>query len=135
MKFYEVVEQVRTLLQREGRVSYRVLKREFALDDEDLEDLKSELIDAKRVAVDEDGRVLVWVGGGEVISSQLSVLSSTQPLTPSTQSPSGERRQLTVMFCDLVGSTALSTQLDPEELREVIQAYREICATVIRRFI
>ena len=38
------------------------------------------------------------------------------------------------MFCDLVGSTALSTQLDPEELREVIRAYRETCATVIRRF-
>src|SRR5262249_46339540 len=45
-----------------------------------------------------------------------------------------ERRQLTVMFCDLVGSTALSTQLDPEELRTVIQAYRETCATVIYRF-
>src|SRR2546428_8363939 len=38
------------------------------------------------------------------------------------------------MFCDLVGSTALSTQLVPEELREGIQAYRETCATVIRRF-
>lgn len=38
----------------------------------------------------------------------------------------GERRQLTVMFCDLVGSTALSTQLDPEELREVIQVYRSL---------
>jgi hypothetical protein len=84
MKFYEIVEQVRTLLQREGRVSYRVLKREFALDDEDLEDLKSELIDAKRVAVDEDGKVLVWIGSAEVISSQLSVPSSTQPLTPSS---------------------------------------------------
>ncbi|MGE0682841.1 MAG: adenylate/guanylate cyclase domain-containing protein, partial [Candidatus Binatia bacterium] len=46
----------------------------------------------------------------------------------------GERRQLTVMFCDLVGSTALSAQLDPEELRLIIQAYRETCATVIRRF-
>ena len=45
-----------------------------------------------------------------------------------------ERRQLTVMFCDVVGSTALSTQLDPEELREVIQAYRETCATAIARF-
>jgi class 3 adenylate cyclase len=48
--------------------------------------------------------------------------------------PEAERRQLTVMFCDLVGSTALSAQLDPEELRTVIQAYRETCATVIRRF-
>ena len=63
---------------------------------------------------------------------------STQPLDarpPTLDSELGaERRQLTVMFCDLVGSTALSTQLDPEELREVIQAYRETCATVIRRF-
>src|SRR5215813_12901419 len=48
--------------------------------------------------------------------------------------PEAERRQLTVMFCDLVGSTALSTQLDPEELREVIRAYRESCAAAISRF-
>src|SRR5436309_2567567 len=45
-----------------------------------------------------------------------------------------ERRQLTVMFCDLVGSTALSERLDPEELREVILAYQELCAQIIRRF-
>src|SRR5713101_6548269 len=46
----------------------------------------------------------------------------------------GERRQLTVMFCDLVGSTALSQQLDPEELREVVRTYQETCAAVIARF-
>ena len=45
-----------------------------------------------------------------------------------------ERRQLTVMFCDLVGSTTLSEQLDPEELREVIQAYQATCTGVIRRY-
>ena len=45
-----------------------------------------------------------------------------------------ERRQLTVMFCDLVGSTALSEQLDPEDLREVMFAYRDVCAKVINRF-
>src|SRR5215510_8992991 len=45
-----------------------------------------------------------------------------------------ERRQLTVMFCDLVGSTALSTQLDPEELRTIILTYRETCAAAIARF-
>ncbi len=45
-----------------------------------------------------------------------------------------ERRQLTVMFCDLVGSTALSAQLDPEELREVVRAYQEACAAVIERY-
>src|SRR5262249_60416766 len=45
-----------------------------------------------------------------------------------------ERRQLTVMFCDLVGSTALSTRLDPEDLREVIAAYHKCTAEVVGRF-
>src|SRR5262245_37386750 len=49
-------------------------------------------------------------------------------------SPEAERRQLTGMFCDLVGSTSLSQQLDPEELRTVILAYQETCAQAIRRF-
>jgi hypothetical protein len=48
--------------------------------------------------------------------------------------PEAERRQLTVMFCDLVGSTSLSEQLDPEELREVVRAYQESCGQVIDRF-
>src|SRR5262249_42664617 len=45
-----------------------------------------------------------------------------------------ERRQLTVMFCDLVSSTELSQRLDPEELREVVGAYQETCGDVVRRF-
>src|SRR5215510_14346618 len=48
--------------------------------------------------------------------------------------PEAERRQLTVMFCDLVGSTPLAERLDPEELREVVQAYQEQCAASIHRF-
>jgi class 3 adenylate cyclase/predicted ATPase len=64
MKFSEALVQVREWLEREGRVSYRALKREFALDEDFLEDLKAELIDAKRLAVDEDGKVLVWIGKG-----------------------------------------------------------------------
>ena len=55
----------------------------------------------------------------------------THQARPSTQA---ERRQLTVMFCDLVGSTALSERLDPEDLREVIGAYQETCDHVIHRF-
>jgi ribosomal protein L40E len=54
------------------------------------------------------------------------------PATPHT--PEAERRQLTVLFCDLVGSTALSAQLDPEDLREVVRAYQAACAEVIQRF-
>jgi class 3 adenylate cyclase len=48
--------------------------------------------------------------------------------------PEAERRQLTVMFCDLVGSTALSEQLDPEELREVVRAYQQTSAAVIDHY-
>ena len=48
--------------------------------------------------------------------------------------PEAERRQLTVLFCDLVDSTKLSSQLDPEDLREVVRAYQDTCAKVIARF-
>src|SRR5215831_17905568 len=64
MTFDEVLEQVRELLQSKGRVAYRALKRRFDLDDEYLEDLKAELIDAEHVARDEGGKVLVWTGKG-----------------------------------------------------------------------
>jgi class 3 adenylate cyclase/predicted ATPase len=63
--------------------------------------------------------------------------AQTPRLTPPTVEhprPEGERRQLTVLFCDLVDSTALATQLDPEELREVVRAYQRVCAEVIQRF-
>ena len=63
MTFDEVLAQVRELLEREGRVSYRALKRRFSLDDDYLEDLKDELIKAKQLARDEEGAVLVWTGG------------------------------------------------------------------------
>ena len=136
MTFDEMLAQIVKLLQREGRVTYRALKRRFDLDDDYLEDLKGEIIKAKRLAVDEDGEVLVWVGNSSPESRVQSLEPEGQGRASIVQTldTAAERRQLTVMFCDLVGSTALSTQLDPEELREVIQAYRETCATVIRRF-
>ena len=84
MTFDEVLSQVQDLLQREQRVSYRGLKRRFALDDAYLEDLKEELIGAKRLATDEDGRFLVWTGASPVLSSEFQV-SSSQPPVPSPQ--------------------------------------------------
>ena len=65
-------------------------------------------------------------------ASRPAVAGCTPRTAPST--PDAERRQLTVLFCDLVGSTALSAQLDPEELREVVRAYQDTCAKVIARF-
>jgi len=147
MTFYEVLEQVLALLQRHGRVTYRALKRQFALDDEYIEDLKAELIQARRLAVDEQGAVLVWSGGAAGASDLTSPdTQSTPPALqearvlhgdiPATAShpPDAERRQLTVLFCDLVDSTALARQLDPEDLREVVRAYQATCAKVIARF-
>ena len=62
--------------------------------------------------------------------------AAVDPISPAvTAAPSGgERRQLTVMFCDLVGSTALSEKLDPEELRSLLHAYRTLCGDVIARY-
>ena len=62
MNFYSVVDQAIALLRQRGRVTYRALKRQFDLDDDVLEDLKAELVTAQRLAVDEQGAVLVWVG-------------------------------------------------------------------------
>ena len=111
MKFSDIIDQASDLLERKGRLSLRALKREFELDDEALEDLTEELIEVRRVAVDENGRILIWNGGREA-----------------------ERRQITVMFCDLVGSTALAEKLDPEDLREVMAAYQKAAGAVIERY-
>src|SRR2546422_6110645 len=64
MTFEEILNQAIALLQRQGRVSYRALKRQFDLDEAYVEDLKLELIEVHRVAVDEDNTMLVWIGGG-----------------------------------------------------------------------
>jgi class 3 adenylate cyclase len=60
-------------------------------------------------------------------------LTGAPPLAPATTGSEGERRQVTVLICDLVGSTALSARLDPEDMREVIAAYHRCCAEAIAR--
>ncbi|MBI3800336.1 MAG: AAA family ATPase [Deltaproteobacteria bacterium] len=79
MTYDEVLAQVVDLLRQEKRVAYRVLKRRFSLDDEYLEDLKADLIDAKGLAKDEGGKVLVWVGAAPVSSSTFHVPGSQSP--------------------------------------------------------
>src|SRR5919108_3614606 len=137
MTFYEVLGQVSALLQRHGRVSYRALKRQFALDDAYLDDLKAELIEVQQLAVDQDGTMLVWTGDGGALQepSQPQTVNAQQPQRGAeSRAPEAERRQLTVLFCDLVDSTVLASRLDPEEWRELVRAYQEACATVIARY-
>ena len=62
MDFVAVVDQVMALLHQRGRVTYRLLQRQFQLDAAALEDVKEELLYGQRVAADEDGKVLVWTG-------------------------------------------------------------------------
>ena len=93
MTFEETLQQTINILQNRGRVSYRALKRQFDLDDAYLEDLKEEIL-YTYPQVTEAGRGLVWTGTG------------------TTASPAeAERRQLTVMFCDLADSSKLAGQL------------------------
>ena len=131
MEFYEVVKRAAMLLQQQGKLTYQTLRRQFALDDETLEDLKEELLFSHPV-VDEDGRGLVWIG--ETEAARQAELDQTISPPADARRPEAERRQLTVMFCDLVGSTGLSGQLDPEDLRDVVRAYQATCTDVIQRF-
>jgi predicted ATPase/class 3 adenylate cyclase len=125
--FDQVLEAVIHVLERDGRASYRALKRRFSLDDEYLEDLKAELIDCRGLARDQDNRVLIWIASEHPVQPDIVERSSAD-------SAFGERRQLTVMFCDIVSSTELASKLDPEEYGEIIAAYHARSAAAIVRY-
>src|SRR5215470_14846279 len=139
MDFYDILDQVIDLLQHRGKASYRALKLQFKLDDAALDILKDELIKVHQLARDQDGEMLVWTG--DTAPAQAVASPPAQPTQPpavqqqqAPQTPEAERRQLTVMFCDLVESTQLSGQLDPEDYREVVRAYQATCTEVIQGF-
>src|SRR6266852_1977294 len=143
-----MVDQVIALLRQRGRVTYRTLQIQFALDDAQLAALKDELLYSQPQVVDDAGRGLVWTGDSVTPPSPLppssqptphpvipeAALPQTAPSPAAPSTPEAERRQLTVLFCDLVDSTVLASQLDPEDLREVVRAYQATCAKVIALF-
>jgi class 3 adenylate cyclase/tetratricopeptide (TPR) repeat protein len=134
MDYDEVLLQVLDLLQREKRLSYRVLKRRFGLDDNDLEDLKEDLVYAKQLAVDEDGRVLVWTGASEAMPPPAFPPGHALDQAPLTYTPQhltekilasratieGERKQVTILFADIKDSTELIRDLDPEAAQQLL---------------
>ena len=148
MDFYMFLDQVVHLLRQRQRVTYRALQRQWQLEEEILNDLKAELLYAYPQIHDDAGRGLVWTDEAGATSEpvlpvpQATLQASAQAEPPiqgsslavESQSPEAERRQLMVLFCDLVASTALASQLDPEDLREVVRAYQATCAEVIQRF-
>src|SRR4029453_12805938 len=108
MTFEEILDQAIDMLRRRGRVTYRALKLQFQLDDDTLDVLKDEAIYGQQLAVDEEGRVLVWVGPPTVSSPSLTTSKPLPHQAPSVEDvpataaihvphvPDAERRQLTV---------------------------------------
>jgi class 3 adenylate cyclase len=97
-------------------------------------------ISVLRHLTDQDLRELgISLGHRRKMLAAIAELSRAVPAAPQTEvagpkaQDSAECRQLTIMFCDLVGSTALSAKLDPEDLREIIGAYHQCCAELIER--
>src|SRR5262245_53042395 len=152
MTFEEVVDQALAMLQRRGRVTYRMLQRHFQLDEAGLEDLKEELIYGQRVAVDEDARVLVWTGEHTTATPAASVrvlaADDRQVRAPLSYTPAhlvdkiltsrsaleGERKQVTVLFADLKGSTELIRDLDHEAVQALLDPALQRMMDAVHRF-
>ena len=104
----------------ENRIDFSVLRD---LTDQDLKDLGVVLGDRRKIL-----RAISELAGAAPATSQVHAVTEPKP------QDTAERRQVTVMFSDLVGSTALSARMDPEDLREVISAYQKCVAETVRRF-
>src|SRR5262245_40392081 len=142
------MDQVMTWLQQDQRISYRALKRQFSLDDDYLDDLKVELIEVKQMAVDQDGKVLVWTGKAGPASPAVTEAAVPPEQVPLTYTPpylaekiltsrsalEGERKQVTVLFADLKGSTELIQGLDPEEARTLLDPALHVMMDAVHRY-
>jgi class 3 adenylate cyclase len=104
----------------ENRVDFSVLRD---LTDQDLKDIGVVLGDRRKIL-----RAISELAGASPATAQVHAVIEPKP------QDSAERRQVTVMFCDLVGSTALSARMDPEDLREVISAYQKCVAETVQSF-
>ena len=145
MDFVTVVDQAIALLRQRGRVTYRTLKRQFQLDDTALEDLTVELIKGQRLAADEDGEVLVWIGDSLAAPTPAAAASTPAPsgYTPSylaekiltsRRALEGERKQVTVLFADLKDSTRLIEGLDPEAARQLLDPALHLMMDAVHRY-
>ncbi len=153
MTFDEILDQAIDMLQRRGRVSYRALRRQFDLDADYLEDLKLEIINVQRLAVDADDEMLVWTGDTESASSPPASVPASAQLPDQQPSPlsytpqyltekiltsrsalEGERKQVTVCFADIKDSTELIRDLDPEDAQKLLDPAINIMMEAVHRF-
>jgi class 3 adenylate cyclase len=148
MTFEEILDQAIAMLQRRGRLTYGALKRQFQLDDAYLDDLKTELIEGQRLAVDERGTVLVWTGETASVAAPATAPALVQAPAPLTYTPpypaekiltsssalEGERKQVTALFADLKGSTELIRDLDPEAAQRLLDPALQHMMEAVHRY-
>jgi class 3 adenylate cyclase len=150
MTFEEILDQAVAMLRRRGRVAYRALKRQFDVDDDYLEDLK-ETICYEYPEVAEEGQGLVWSPTQETSdSSQPDTPPAPQPDKPELLSYTpkhladqilqskgtleGERKQVTILFADIKGSTELIEGLDPEDARQLLDPVLHLMMDAVHRY-
>ncbi len=130
MNLLDIIRDVRRHLQENGRVSLRVLRRQYHLDDDMLDELIEELVDVQQVARREEN-ILAWRGGAVVGPAFAPSPAARVPLTytpkhladkilQSKSALEGERKQVTVLFADVKGSMELAEQLDPEQWHQIL---------------
>jgi class 3 adenylate cyclase len=112
---------------RDNAITEKVLPNLTA---EDLKDLGVGMVGHRRTLL--DAIAALRTGAGARAPSADAATTSVAPSVPAEDR--AERRQVTVMFADLVGSTALSGRMDPEDLREVISVYQKCVAETVQRF-
>src|SRR2546427_5642503 len=156
MTFDDMLAQIIDLLKRQGRVSYSALKRRFDLNDDYLNDLKDELLYVHPVQ-DDEGRGLVWAGAQASaaapaptpgIPARAAAPSTAHERAPLAYTPphladkilaarpslEGERKQVTVLFADLKGSTELIRDLDPEQAQALLDPALHAMMDAVHRF-
>jgi class 3 adenylate cyclase len=116
-----------------GLEQYEALFRENDIDAEVLSDLTDGDLEKIGVSLGHRKRLLK-AAAALAVGHAPAPAAAVVPVPRDAAPDAAERRQLTVMFCDLVGSTALSARLDPEDMREVIRAYQDACSGAIARY-
>jgi class 3 adenylate cyclase/tetratricopeptide (TPR) repeat protein len=142
MTFLTLVEKAAEALQASQRISLRALRREFSLDDELLTDLVDELVNVRRIARQE----------GDVLALEDTEIAPAKPAVPdrvpaeytprhladrilkSRAALAGERKQVTVLFADVVGSLDIAGRLDPEEWHRVLDRFFKVLTEGVHRF-
>jgi class 3 adenylate cyclase/tetratricopeptide (TPR) repeat protein len=128
-----VVWDVDGWLEELGLSRYSKLFAENEIDFEVLTELTEQDLKELQIPLGHRKKLLKGIAALSDNASALNPKPGTTAESPLSR-PEAERRQLTVMFCDLVGSTALSERFDPEDLREIIRTYQETCARVIAQY-